>query len=211
MDCPVNIFRSLVSYKLPFHISDERLLEDYYKFIALKAYKKDRDGLILSPTAEIDDIWHRHLLYNYDYTKMCTEINYFIFHWPDREKDSDDIKMLRRENFFELCIKFFPVYNKNGDVNDEISQYIFSNLSKDANTQIFVKTLTGKSITIDLDLEKDTLDSLRKRVYLKLGIPLNSHRYAYLGKGLYDETKTLKEYGIEKDCHIHMNLNLKGC
>ena len=41
MDCPVNIFRSLVSYKLPFHISDERLLEDYYKFanIDIKYYK----------------------------------------------------------------------------------------------------------------------------------------------------------------------------
>jgi hypothetical protein len=221
MACPVTIFDKLVSHKLPFHMCDKRLLEDYYKFISLKVYTKDTHGLILSPTAEIDEIWHEHLLHNFDYIEMCTKINCLVFHWPEREKDSIQDKTLRRETFFEFYLKFFPTYKKTGDETvkdetvkcevDELSQYIFTNLSPNAFTQIFVKTITGKSITIESDLEKDTLESLKKRVYIKWGIPLNSHRYVFLGKTMIDENKTLKEYGVEKDSQIHLNLNLKGC
>ena len=241
MACPVTIFEKLVSHKLPFQIRDKRLVEDYNKFISLKVYTKDTHGLILSPTAEIDEIWHEHLLHNFDYIEMCTKINCLVFHWPEREKDSIEDKTLRRETFFELYLKFFPTYKKKEDVMvkdvldkdvmnkdvmvkdvmnkdetvkgevDELTQYIFTNLSPNAFTQIFVKTITGKSITIESDLEKDTLESLKKRVYIKWGIPLNSHRYVFLGKTMIDETKTLKEYGVEKDSQIHLNLNLKGC
>jgi hypothetical protein len=211
MACPVTIFDKLVLHKLPFHICDKQLVEDYYKFISLKVYTKDTHGVILSPTAEIDEVWHEHLLHNFDYIEMCTKINSLVFHWPEREKDSIEEKTLRRNTFFELYLKYFPTYKKSEDEIDELSQYIFSNLSSNTNTQIFVKTITGKSITIESDLEKDTLESLKKRVYIKWGIPLNSHRYVFLGKGMYNETKTLKEYGVEKDSQIHLNLNLKGC
>ncbi len=211
MACPVTIFESLVLHKLPFHICEKQLVEDYYKFISLKVYTKDTHGIILSPTAEIDEVWHQHLLHNFDYIEMCTKINCLVFHWPEREKDSIEEKMLRRNTFFELYLKFFPAYKKSEDEIDELSQYIFSNLSSNTNTQIFVKTITGKSITIQADLEKDTLESLKKRVYLKHGIPLQSHRYLFLGKNMMDENKTLKEYGVEKDSQIHLNLSLKGC
>ncbi len=211
MACPVTIFDKLVLHKLPFHICDKKLVEDYYKFISLKVYTKDTYGTIISPTAEIDEIWHQHLLHNFDYIEMCTKINCLIFHWPERENDPIEEKMLRRNTFFELYVKFFPVYKKSEDEIDELSQYIFTNLSQDTSTQIFVKTITGKSITIQADLEKDNLESLKKRVYLKTGIPLNSHRYVFLGKTMIDESKTLKAYGVEKDSQIHLNLNLKGC
>jgi hypothetical protein len=211
MACPVTIFDLLVLHKLPFHICDKQLVEDYYKFISLKVYTKDTRGLILSPTAEIDEVWHQHLLHNFDYIEMCTKINCLVFHWPEREKDSIEEKTVRRNTFFELYLKFFPAYKKTENELDELSQYIFSNLSSNTNTQIFVKTITGKSITIETDLEKDTLDSLKKRVYIKWGIPLKSHRYVFLGKNMMDENKTLKEYGVEKDSQIHLNLNLKGC
>jgi hypothetical protein len=211
MACPVTIFDKLVLHKLPFHICDKKLVEDYYKFISLKVYTKDTYGTIISPTSEIDEVWHQHLLHNFDYIEMCTKINCLIFHWPERENDSIEEKMLRRNTFFELYVKFFPVYKKSEDEIDELSQYIFTNLSQDTSTQIFVKTITGKSITIQADLEKDNLESLKKRVYLKMGIPLNSHRYVFLGKTMIDESKTLKAYGVEKDSQIHLNLNLKGC
>ena len=87
----------------------------------------------------------------------------------------------------------------------------FNNNSPVVYTNVFVLTLTNRTITIDVDLEKDTLQTFKYKVYEKEGISPPVQRYVYLGQHVADDNKLLKDYGVEKDSILHLNLQLKGC
>lgn len=74
--------------------------------------------------------------------------------------------------------------------------------------QIFVKTLHGKVITLDIE-PSDTIASLKSKVQDKEGIPPNQQRLIFAGKEL-DDNNILSDYSIQKDSTIHLVLQLKG-
>ena len=204
--------------------SDEDIA-DYKRFLAIRAAISEAvnpEAMLLSPTDDMDAVWHAHILDTRSYKTTCELLlgkNGFIHHDPYPVKDLA-VRSARRALLMAIWKAAFPdvAKPKNGwGADPNATQHYIERLTgrkrrrpTDADFQIFVRTMTaGRTITVDVS-EDTEVEDLKLLLHDRKEAPLELMRILKGGTQLEDG-RTMRFYGIKKETTLTLVIRAVGC
>lgn len=188
-------------------------MQQYRIFIEAKVDTNDFKAEILSPSPIVDVIWHAHILNSMDYIPFCQYVTgdlIYIHHNPDGEFEKEAKKARYRNMLNWLFSKNYYV-NVNIWLPIEKKEDFYDKNSLDPSSMIhlYVKTINGKTITLNVN-DSDKVWIIKVLLKYEKGTPVNDMRLIYAGRNL-ENGKTLESYNIQTDSTIHLVMMLRGC
>ncbi|OEU12432.1 ubiquitin-domain-containing protein [Fragilariopsis cylindrus CCMP1102] len=92
------------------------------------------------------------------------------------------------------------------DMGDDATLHLVLRLR--GGMQLFVKTLTGKTVSIEVE-EGESIEDVKAKIAEKEGIPVEQQRLIFGGQQLQD-SKTIDDYDMGDDATLHLVLRLRG-
>ena len=205
--------------------------KQYARFMTLKILNGDFESSKLSPSWQVGEMWHLHLVDTRCYAKFCKDIfpplGPFIHHDPFGKYDrkNEQRQALTRKLYAKVFKEGCPFYNE-----EKKKEYKHTlpcqwkhterkDLDKDCAAAekffILVKTLDGKSIQL-LVSKITTLKKLKNMIYFNEGIPQEHQSLTFQGARLDPWCGTgynhvLSDFGICENSVLLLSLELHVC